>query len=129
MPNLEEFVYQCHSQTFDDQVLEAFIANTLPSLKKLKSFQLFIFRSKVTDSSVKRLFAALPEKWFQTMKTLVVELEKTRVSDESVKEFVEKSLEKFKNLCDFRIHTGNTDVSSGMKHKIVKWEEKISKKH
>jgi len=127
MPNLESFAFQISCEK--GKVLhERFISETLPSLKRLSSFQFFINKTILDPCNLKGLFSSFPEEWFLTLNQFRVNLSGTRANDESLEEFVEIALEKFKALKTFVIYTGNSKVSSEMKEKISQWEKKISDK-
>jgi len=129
MPNLKLLTFEATSKAFENKVLEAFVSNTLPSLKELQVFKLLIPCSTVTDLKVRLLFNSFPEEWFETLSEFRIALNDTQISDESLKDFVNKSLGKFKKLKDCKIQTENTNVSPGMKDRISKWEKTLSKKN
>jgi len=124
MPNLEFFAYQVNGKAFDDQALEEFISRTLPSLKNLTNFQLFIDDSTVTDSSVRKLFASFPEDWFLQLWQFRVGLANTKITDESLEEFIDVNLAKFKTLNDFGVYSNK--LSSYMQNKLSKLEKELA---
>jgi len=118
MPNLENFAFEFFSRAFQNQALEAFISNTLPSLKKLKSLQLFLQNSTVADVSVQKLFTTFPQAWFSRLGRFELSLQNTQLSDKSLGEFIDKDLKGFQDLTEFSIKTDNSRISPNMKAKI-----------
>jgi len=129
MPNLKFFALRFNSDAFNNQALEAFVSNFLPSLKQLEEFQLFIYNSGVTDLCVKRLFSNFPKEWFLKLKQFRLGLNGTKISDESLREFlVYETLSKFQRLDKFTIYADETQVTSLMKGKISQWEQNFAEK-
>jgi len=127
MPNLESFAFQISCKR-REVLHERFISETLPSLKRLKSFQFFINDTTLDTHNLSELLSSFPEEWFLTLNQFRMNLSGTRANDESLEEFVEIALEKFKALKAFAIYADGSEVSSEMKEKISQWEKKISDK-
>jgi len=121
MPNLNHFAYQISSKAFDDEVLEEFISNTLPSLKKLKSFQLFLPDSKITDMSVQKLLSSFPKESLPIIKKFKASFYNTKITDKSLKTFVHETVYKFKAIEDFALYADNSLVTPYLKGKISLW--------
>jgi len=126
MPNLEFFEYQisCAGATVLDK---KFISDTLPSLKKLKSFQFFINSPELSNYDLKKLLSSFPEEWFLTLNHFRLDLSNTQANDESLTRFVKITMKKFKALQTFAINTTASKVSLEMKKIISEWK-KISNK-
>ena len=126
MPNLDSFGCQLGSQAFDDEVLNTFISNILPSLKKLKLFQLLIGDSAVTDLSVRKLFEDFPKESFLTLNDFHIDLAGTKITDESLRGFVDRilpNLKALKALKDLEIQTQNTQVTKDLENKLSEWRK------
>jgi len=117
MPNLKYFMY--FSMYVDDEIFEDFISSTLPSLKNLTDFRILIPHSKVTDSSVKRMFNSFPQEWFSRLTVFKVVLVDTNITDNCLREFIDETLRKFKVLEHFNLQTSSSlwTVSSHMRKK------------
>lgn len=122
LPNLESLQYFLCSKTANDADLNQFFLNTLPSLKKLKSFLLFIV-FPVTDSSAIKLLQSFPEEWFLRLNSFQVGFQSSNITDESFKKFLDQTLPKFKNLRRFDIWTNETQVTPEMENRILKLRE------
>jgi len=127
LPKLEKFAFQVNCNIFNDNVLEIFISKTLPSLKNLKDFQLFIEDSVVTDLSVKKLLNTFPQEWFLTLENLQISFKNTKITNESLREFVDEKLIKFNALKNFELNTTSTCVTLVMRDNISQWEQRFKK--
>jgi len=140
MPNLEVLVCQISCVDAGSNILdEKFISDTLPSLTKLKSFEFFMNNIELNsctlkellgslDCNVKELLSSFPKEWFFTLNHFRLNLSNTQATDESLKDFIEITMKKFKALKTFAINTHGSNISSEMKKKISLWEKKISQK-
>jgi len=126
MPNLKSFGYQTLSNAFDDEVLKSFISNTLPSLKKLTAFQLFLPNSKITDSSVKKLLNSFPNEWLLTLDLFEVNFCNTKITEESLKVFIYETVAKFQVLESFNLNTNGSLVNADLEAKISRWTKILS---
>ena len=129
MPNLEEFRLHLPIQRFNDEVLNTFVLNTLPSLTKLVSFVLDIQNSSVTDSSVKNFFDSLPQEWLSQVEDFQVDLSRTRVTDDSLKLFENKIPQRMEKLIHFSIHLHHTQVSQQRQKALSTWAQAFSTKN
>ena len=127
MPNLASFVFQIPSNSFNDNALNEFTANTLPSLKKLQWLLLFLQDSSITDLSVKSLFETFPHEWFSTLIRLNLSLSNTNITDGSVNEFINEALPQFKVLEQFSLDVFGTHVTLDMRNKISQEQQILCK--
>jgi len=124
--NLQVLSFFSTSEAMDDEVLNRLSLNTLPEVKKLKHFEFFIEDSSVTDLSVKKFFGSFPQEWFLTLEHFSVDLSGTKITNESLREFIDQILPKFQNLKVFDLYTEKTAVTSFMERKISQWKPSLT---
>jgi len=128
MPNLQNFAFKPFSKAFNSKALEVFISKTLPSLKKLKTFQLLLNDSTVTDISVQKLLKFSPQAWFLTLYHFELDLKNTQLTDKSVQEFIQNCVPKFQTSQTFLILTNNTKISPSMNACLTQWQQHFALK-
>jgi len=124
MPNLKYFAFQAPLEC-GDAALKQLSFLTLPSLKKLKSFYLFLGKSKVTDKGVKELFDSFPPEWFESLERLQVGLSNINVTDSSLRKFINESLRQFKNLKSFAIYNSGSQLTPKAQAALEIWRCQI----
>jgi len=122
MPKLRTFGFYSTLQDISDDIFNRFISKTLPSLKKLKYFELNMNFTSVTDLSIRKFFESLPENWFVTLCSFKMDLSVTRITNESLQEFVYQTLPKFQRLRTLELLTDYTQVTPDIKNKISRWK-------
>jgi len=124
MPNLKYFAFQAPLQCTDTDLIQLSL-QTLPSLKELKSFYLFLGNSKVTDQGVKGLLDSFPSEWFESLERLQVGLSNINVTDSSLRKFVNENLRQFKTLKSFAIYNSGSQLTPSAQGALEVWRYRI----
>jgi len=128
MQNLEDLILVFDSEVINDDALDKFILNTLPSLTKLKNFMFSVSSSFLTDLSVKKFLNSFPREWFFGLNSFCMRLSETNITDKSLITFISQTLPQFQKLTEFDLTVDQTQVTPNMKRKLSQCTKLLSRK-
>ena len=120
VPNVKDLLLGFGDAEVTDKSIETFSTKVLPSLDKLERFEVGFWGTKLTHVGVEKLLMYLP-----SIKTLLVGLNRTEITEEVVKLFLEKKLPELTQLIEFRLRVSKENLSEDIIKEINDWEEKI----
>jgi len=105
-----------------DQALEYFSMKILPSLDQLESLDLRLSKNKITDISVQKLLANIPN----SITNLNIRLNQNNITDAGIQDFIDNKLALLTNLKDLLIGVSKTNVSDTL---IKTFEQLVQNKN
>jgi len=106
MPLVKKYALGLSNTKISDKALEAFQANTLMSMGRLESLELYFSNTEITDSGIVNVFVNM-----ESIQSLILGLSGTNITDKSIELFVERSLPTLKVLETLELYLFNTAVT------------------
>ena len=103
---LKSLTLHLHSSHVSNASLAALAKCMEPLKRNLEIFSLGLYNTQINDEGIKEVFGLV-----ETVKTLELQLQKTKITNKSLKIFGENVLPCLKVLDDFTLHAGETKVS------------------
>jgi len=104
--DLKSLTLHLHSSQITNLSLTALAKTMQPLSRNLEIFSLGLYNTGISDDGLKEVFGLM-----ETVKTLELQLQKTKVTNKSLKLFGESVLPGLKVLDDFTLHAGETKIS------------------
>jgi len=106
MRSIKHFNLSLSVTKITDRAIEAFVQNSLVTMKALENFELYAYETEVTDKSIISLFQHL-----KGVRYFSLNINNTKVSDDSIQYFLQEILPFMSNLQKFEIDVTNTAVT------------------
>ena len=105
-PNVKDYTLRLDKSVVSDKDIDLFNQNCLASMVALKELNICLSGTTVSDQSVSKLFTNM-----QQVKKFEMQLEDTKITDETVKAFLKARETGLKNLKEFLFSSENTKVT------------------
>jgi len=106
MPFVKKYALGLSNTKISDKTLESLQSNTLVFLNRLESLELYFSNTEITDSGLKHIFGNM-----ESIKSLILGLSGTNITNKGLEAFVEKSLPTLRFLETFELYLFNTAVT------------------
>ena len=120
LSGLKTFMLDIENTKLSDQSIEAFAREALPKMNKLEHLEIMLYAAAINGDGFLNLF----EVEIPTLKTLVLDVENTRVSDDFLVAFASLALPKMRELEHLELRMGGTEMSDAGMLKLLKSDMK-----
>jgi len=121
LPTIQVFMLNLHGTCITNQTVEALAKNVLPNSRRIKSFDLRLGDTKVTDDGIIQL-----SKNLGNVENFMLKLQNTLITDKSVENMFKLLLPTMTHLKELDIDVLGTKVSRKCSNQLLKIKEKLS---
>jgi len=120
IPNVKDLLLGFGKTVLNDQCLEAFSTNILPSLDKLERFELGFWDTKLTGTGIQKFLMNLP-----SLRRLLIGMDRLEIADDVIQTFLDSKLPLMTKLEELNLGFSGVNISNNILRQLHHWKEKI----